>query len=274
VQPINKYHRPPTLNAALALLARPYPLTRPLAGGTHILQGEPEYEDLVDLADLGLEEITRTGQGWRLGATATLEALAAAEGLPFALRRAAARQASSHTRRRATLGGAIAVHDSGPLLACLLALHGQVEIAPDRRTIPLADHLAGPIESRQDIALILALTFDAGRYVGMAEITRTPADAPLLCVAVGAVPEDGRLTRVIVAAGATGQPLALCRNAANRLEGSPVGTDVSFGNADETIAWRDDGRASADYRQAMLPVLVRRASAELLAACGEVHHAG
>ena len=124
------------------------------------------------------------------------------------------------------------------------------------------------------MALILALTFDARRCVGMAEIARTPADAPLLCVAVGAEPEAGRLSRVKVAAGAAGQPLALCQNAADVLEGSPVGADVSFGYADETIAWRDDGRASAQYRQAMLPVLIRRASAELLAACGEVHHAG
>jgi CO/xanthine dehydrogenase FAD-binding subunit len=122
--------------------------------------------------------------------------------------------------------------------------------------------------------LILALTFDAGRYVGMAEIARTPADAPLLFVAVGAVPEGGRLTRVTVAAGATGQPLALCRDAAGRLEGTPVGADVVFGDADETVTWRDDGRASADYRRAMLPVLVRRACAELLAATGEVRHEG
>ena len=67
MQPISEYHRPLTLDAALALLARPHPVTRPLAGGTRIRQGEPGYEALVDLADLGLGEITRTGQGWRLG---------------------------------------------------------------------------------------------------------------------------------------------------------------------------------------------------------------
>jgi carbon-monoxide dehydrogenase medium subunit len=274
VQPISEYHRPPTLDAALALLARPHPLTRPLAGGTHILRGGPRLAALVDLADLGLGEITRTGQSWRLGATATLDALATAEGLPPELRRAAARQASSQARRRATLGGTIAASDSGPLLACLLALHGQVEVASGCQTIPLADYLAGPGETDRDRTLILSLTFDARRCVGMAEIARTPADAPLLCVAVGAMPEDGRLTRVMAAAGATGQPLAFCREAANRLEGAAIGADVGFSAADEAIAWRDDGRASAEYRRAMLPVLVRRACAELLTACGEGRHEG
>ena len=274
MQPISEYHRPHTLDAALALLARPRPLTRPLAGGTHILSGEPTCEAFVDLGNLGLGEIVQSGPVWRLGATATLDDLAAAEGLPPALRRAATRQAPRNTRQRATLGGTIALADSGPLLAGLLALQGQVEVAPGRRTLSLADYLAGQVEAGRDMALILALSFEAGRCVGTAEIARTPADAPLLCVAVGAVPEGGRLTRVTVAAGATGQPLALCRNAANRLEGSAVGADVVFGVAEEAVIWQDDGRASAEYRRAMLPVLVRRACAELQAACGEVHHEG
>ncbi len=184
------------------------------------------------------------------------------------------RQASSHTRRRATLGGTIAASDSGPLLACLLALHGQVEVASGSQTIPLADYLAGPSETHRDRTLILALTFDARRCAGLAEIARTPADAPLLCVAVGAVPEGGRLARVTVAAGAIGQPLTLCLETAERLEGSAVGEGVALTAANETVVWRDDGRASAEYRRAMLPVLVRRACAELLAACGEVHHEG
>jgi CO/xanthine dehydrogenase FAD-binding subunit len=273
MQPISEYHRPLTLDAALALLARPHPLTRPLAGGTRILQDKPTCEALVDLGSLGLGEITRSGQGWRLGATATLDDLVA-EGLPPALRRAAMRQAPSHTRRRATLGGTIAGADSGPLLACLLALRGQVEVAPGRRTIALADYLAGQDAARQDMALILALSFDAARCVGTAEIARTHADTPLLCVAVGAVPKGGHLAQVTVAAGAAGQPLAFCREAANRLEGAAIGADVGFSAADEAIAWRDDGRASAEYRRAMLPVLVRRACAELLTACGEGHHEG
>ena len=274
MQPISEYHRPLTLDAALALLARPHPFTRPLAGGTHMLRGESTCEAFVDLGNLGLGEILQSGPVWRLGATATLDDLAAAEGLPAALRRAATRQASGNTRRRATLGGAVASADSGPLLAGLLALRGQVEAAPDRRMVDLADYLTKSIEARRDMPLILALSFDAGRCVGMAEIARTPADVPLLSVAVGATPEGGRLVRVSVAAGAAGQPLALCRNVAARLEGSLIGADVVFDVADEAVTWADDGRASAEYRRAMLPVLVRRACAELQAACGEVHHEG
>ena len=66
MQPISEYHRPPTLDAALALLARPHPLTRSFAGGTHILQGEPECEAFVDLRALVLNEIPATPERvWR-----------------------------------------------------------------------------------------------------------------------------------------------------------------------------------------------------------------
>jgi carbon-monoxide dehydrogenase medium subunit len=271
---IIEYHRPVTLEAALALLARPQPFTRALAGGAHQRGGGPACEARVDLGALGLSYITQSAQTCCLGATVTLEDLAAAEGLPPALCRAAIRQAPRNTRQRATVGGTIAIADPGPLLTCLLALDGRLDVAPGGRTIALADYLAGDAATRRERGLILALAFAAKRCVGLAEIARTPADAPLLCVAVGAELEDGRLVRVTVAAGGAGQPLTLCRNTAALLEGSPVGADVAFNAADEAVAWCDDGRASADYRRAMLPVLVRRACVEAQAACEEIRHEG
>jgi CO/xanthine dehydrogenase FAD-binding subunit len=267
MQAINEYHRPAALAAAVALLARPTPPTRPLAGGTHY-RGAPPCEALVDLADLGLRGVTPAGAGWRLGAMTTLADLAQSGDVPPALRRAAMRQAPANQRGRATVGGVTAAQVSGPLLACLLALRAGVLLEPGGQTAELAGYLAGAA-GQWSHSLIVGLVLPAGRCAGLAEIARTPADWPLLCVAAGAVVAGGRLHDVSVAAGAPGQPLALCPRAAARLEGAPATGDARPAECDDDIAWRDDARAGAAYRRAMLPVLLGRALADLAAAAGE-----
>ena len=271
-----EYQRPPTLDQALTLLSRAFPVTRPLAGGTHYVRGAPPCEVVVDLRDLNLGGVKRMGTTWFLGAMATLDELEQAPGLPAALQRAAHRQSSHNVRQRATLGGTIAMADSGPLLACLLALNSQVQLEPGARVVGLSDYLAGPSETRWNHALIVALSFEAGRSVDGAQVARTPADDPLLYAAVGATMADQILSQVSVAVGAAGQPLAACPHIASVLEGKNVGqiSAETLENAVDAIAWRDDIRASADYRRAMMPILVRRACAELLAASGEGHHEG
>jgi CO/xanthine dehydrogenase FAD-binding subunit len=274
--PYPEYHRPSTLEAALALLSRPSPITRPLAGGTHLGHVAVPQEAVIDLCDLPLGEIKRAGPAWFLGATTTLEVLTQASGLPPALQRAARRQSSRNVRQRATVGGAIASADSGPLLVCLLALQAQIHLEPGARIVGLIDYLAGQSEARWERALIVGLSFDAARRVGLAEVTRTPADVPLLCAAVAAIPANKVLTQVSVAVGAAGQPLAPCAQVTHWLEGHPVRPLSSQipETAIEAIAWKDDVRASGHYRQAILPELVQRACAELASACEETHHEG
>ncbi len=210
MQQCTEYQRPMTLAAALALLSRAAPVTRPLAGGTHFASAALPCEAVADMRDLGLGDIKRTDMTWQVGAMVTLEDLAQVFGLPAALCRAAQRQWPRNIRQRATLGGAVASADSGPLLACLLALDCQVHIEPGARVVGLADYLAGRIEGRWDKILIVAISFDAKRHAGLAEVARTPADAPLLCAAVGAAAVEPGLSQVSVAVGAAGQPLSAC----------------------------------------------------------------
>ncbi|MCU0509991.1 MAG: FAD binding domain-containing protein [Anaerolineae bacterium] len=56
-----EYHRPDSLEEALALLGRASPVTRPLAGGTRLSAGSRPPAALVDLAALPLAEIARPG---------------------------------------------------------------------------------------------------------------------------------------------------------------------------------------------------------------------
>ena len=264
---ISEYHQPPNLAEALALLGRSRPITRPLGGGTHYRRGCAWPEAVVDLSALKLDGVSQGENAWVIGATTTLEQLAAAEELPAALRRAALRQAPRNSRQRATVGGAIATKDSGTLLVCLLALDARLMIEPDSRLVPLQAYLQEPEENGH---LITACFLPDGRTCAFDEISRTPADAPILAVAVGAQVGGTALRGVIAAAGGADQ---CCRRdpAPRQLPGAAVEEEIAaLAAAMAQTPWRDDARGTAAYRAAMTPVLLRRAMSSLLAFAGGV----
>ncbi len=268
---INEYHKPPNLAAALTLLGRSDPVTAPLAGGTHFRRWGAWPEAVVDLAALGLSGVKRGQDAWVIGATTTLDQLSAAEDLPDALRRAAVRQAPHNIRQRATLGGALASGDSGALLSCLIALDARLMVEPGGQLMSLDMYL--PVR-REPGHLITACYLPHGRTCAFAEISRTPADLPILVVAVGAQVADGQLRGTIVAAGGADQPIVTMQEVARLVESGP-GVDADAVAAVTSQApWLDDARGSADYRREMTPILVKRAAMELLAAAAEVPHAG
>lgn len=261
--PILEYHRPATVDAALALLGRPTPRTRPLAGGAHYRRGIKWPEALVDLAELGLDAVRRTDAGWEIGATTTLEALAENAGVPLAVRLAARRQAPRNFRQRGTVGGMIATRDTGALFACLLALHARMKLEPGGRSVALASYAQTRLINGD---LITSVVFPPTRRVAFAEISRTPADLPILCVAVAAEQAEGaRFTPgnfSVVATGAD-QPLVTLAGLAQLLDGAPDADLETLAAVLPQAGWYDDGRGTAEYRNAMLPVLVRRAAAQL-----------
>ena len=72
---ILEYHRPETLDEALALLRRKEPLTFPMGGGTVLNQPSDNNYAVVDLQALGLNKIEPRGNALIAGATLTLQAL-------------------------------------------------------------------------------------------------------------------------------------------------------------------------------------------------------
>jgi carbon-monoxide dehydrogenase medium subunit len=262
-----EYHRPDSLEAALALLGRSSPVTRPLAGGTRLGPDVERPAAVVDLAGLPLSGIERRDTRWRLGATTTLEALAAAADLPQGLRLAAARHAPRNLRQRASVGGVVASRSSGPLTAALLALDARVAIEPGGLLVPLEVYLLGGERGR----LIVAVEVPASRLCALSEISKAPADAPVMVIAVGAEQVEGRLRGFLAAGAGAGQPVFPLPGAAQLLEGAPRADLAALAAVTPDLPWRDDARGSAEYRIAMTPVLLQRAAAQLLA---EVNHAG
>ncbi len=267
---ISEYHRPTNLEGAVTLLSRTAPVTRPLAGGTHYRRGWPWPEAVVDLSALKLDGVTPGEYAWIIGATTTLDQLTAAEILPLEIRRAALRQAPRNNRQRATIGGVIATREKGSLLVCLLALDARLLIEPDSRVTPLQSYLQEPVDNGH---LITACFLPVGRRCAFEEISRTPADAPILAVAVGAQVEGANLRQIIAAAGGADQFVAVVPGAEKLMRTDVENEIAALGAALAQARWQGDARSTAEYRAAMTPVLLRRAMKSLLAS-QEVSHAG
>jgi len=241
---LRDYYRPSTINEALSLLGRTDERLVPLAGGAQLVgeletRVDPDIDGVVDLRDLGLNQIAIDDGVCQVGATATLTdliehpALASlADGI---LVRAAKGEGPVNLRNAASIGGLVAsaAHDS-ELYAALLALGATVTTRgpAGESTTPLAD--LGEIDG---LVTSVSIPLIDGRS-GLARIAITPSDRPI--VAAVAITGDGF------------ERVALC-GVADR--------PVLYGGALDPTG---DFKASGEYRRAMAKVVVRRALAEAM----------
>ena len=224
---IRAYHRPTTLDEALALLARNDVESAPLAGGT-VLNGLPTQvpEEVVDLQALGLSDISRDGAVLEVGSMTTLRDFVDHEWTPPLLRDLALREAPNTIRNAATIGGTVATADpESGLLSGLLAHAATLRIASATGTedVVLTDFLGGghPLGGK-------------GAFEATA---RTPADIPIV-LAVGHRSDKGVLR--MAAAGVAAHPVVIDLDRITDLDPP------------------DDFRGSADYRRHLVSVLAAR----------------
>jgi CO/xanthine dehydrogenase FAD-binding subunit len=236
------YHRPESLDAALALLQRTQP-TVILGGGSHLVPSLTEAPtDVVDLQALGLRGICEDGHLVALGAMATFADLAACAQLPAGVRELARREAPSTLRTLATVGGLVASGDAdSELLASFLVMGATVTVisADGRRTIPLDTFLAAGIASGE---IIVCVNVDPSVTVLSARTVRTGMDRAIVAV-VGARFPDG--TIVLAATGAANTPV--------------VFSDPT------SLTPRSDFRGTKPYRLQLAAVLSARVRSELTA---------
>jgi len=263
--------RPSTLREALRVLARPSPRAVPLGGGTHLGLYPASAGVLVDLSQLGLKGIRVKGGRCVVGAMTSLAELAASPRLPQALRTAATREANRNLRQRATLGGALAVGEPGPLLACLLALGAQLALEPGKITEPLEKRVRRRAAARKPVQLIVSTAWDAHLALGYSEVSRAPMDRSIACAAVAANLKGGKAQDVRVVLSGAGQPVWLQPRVAASLDGvgaHEFAARVQAASDSIRCDWVDDIRASAEYRAAIVPVLIRRALEQIFSNVG------
>lgn len=176
---MSAYHRPRTLHEALAIRAATGAL--PLAGGTDIhplrtaraAWGDPWRPEILDLSAVpGLDGITETAEGWRIGARTTWTAIAEARLPPLfdGLRAAAREVGGRQVQNRGTIAGnLVTASPAGDGIPNLLALEAEVELssADGVRRLTVAQFLTGyratALAPREIVTALLVPRCEGGR---------------------------------------------------------------------------------------------------------------
>jgi carbon-monoxide dehydrogenase medium subunit len=281
--PVFAYHRPTSLDEALATLAELGPDAKVLAGGQSLvpvlnmrLAAPAALVDINRLAELSYVEIgdqrVRVGALARHAATERDEAAFAA--LPL-LRQATAHVAHPTIRNRGTTVGSIVHGDpAAELPAVLLLCGGTVEVASSggRRAVPAADFFLGPLESDVrpgELAVSATFPVPAGRCgSAWVEVSRRAGDYALCGVGVlAALDADARVERLLAAYISVG-PTPLLVDLTETVAGRPhdaVDLADASALAGSRVDPEDDIHATAGYRRHLAGVLTRRAAAQALA---------
>lgn len=178
---ITAYHRPQTLDEALALLTQPN--TLPLGGGTLLSKPTTDPVSVVDLQHLNLDSITPKGNDLEIGATCTLQALLESNACPAALKTAIKLEAPLNIRNTATAAGTIVASDGRSTFATmLLAMDAKLELRTsktDSRTLGISEYLL-----THPSGLITSIIVPLNTKTAFEFVSKTPADKPIVCAAV------------------------------------------------------------------------------------------
>ena len=255
-----EFFRPKTLAEAIELLERGVPL----AGGTALTPRRGEIPAVIDLRELGLDHLEIKDGTILIGAGLTLQKMVdAVHTLPVALREVCIKESGWNLRNMATLGGAIMSGDGrSPLLTVLMALRAQAVIEPGEKTITLVDLL----QQREEVGfhhLITTIRLDNPLSLVYEQISRTPADLPIVCAAIAHFPEENAGNMFQVVLGGFGPHPIRVEEAESILE-DDGDMDAAVEACRMVYVKAGDAWASAEYRSQTSGVLVRRLLMELL----------
>jgi len=234
------------LEAALELLTRTEVVTVPLGGGTVVNQPNPNPVEVVDLQALGLSTIEVKGKKLEMGATLTLQQLVEAEEVAPALKRAIRHEATYNLRQVATVAGTLVSIDSrSPFATAMLALGTEITLQPGDQTVDLGEFLPLRAKWRRGHLITKIASYNNLR-LAYDYVARTPADSPVVCVAVAQWPSE----RTRVALGGFGNAPLLAMD----------GPEAEGADAAARDAYHEAGDqwASAEYRREVAATLVNR----------------
>jgi len=267
---LQEIHKPTTIAEAVKLIQQPN--TVALAGGTSLIASKRrDVNAVVDLSALGLVYIKEANGAIALGATTTLAMLAESPMLRALangiVAQAAHRSAASIRRNQATVAGTLISEPDGVLAVALLALDAQVTVVQkESRLVTLDDFLLNR-EHLLTHALVTELSVPMKNpRASLQTVARTPSDKPIVSVVASARMENGIAHEVRLALGGVAETAVRAVTAENTLAGK-AWSDAMIENAARTAAAglspHSDYRGSAEYRQEMAQVLLRRALKEL-----------
>jgi carbon-monoxide dehydrogenase medium subunit len=275
------YHRPSTVEEALATLAAHGPEAKPLAGGQSLIPAmnfrlaKPAV--LVDLNGVTeLAFVRATGDGTRIGAMARQRTVErdpmVGRAVPL-LAEALPHVAHAQIRNRGTIGGSVAHADpAGEIGAVLLALGARFVLRGPAatRTVPADGFYTGLFATALEPGelLVEVIVPPAPPRTGWSflEVARRHGDYALAGVAATVtLDEAGRCRDARIALLGVAEGPVLATRAAKALAGERP-TEKAFKEAAGAAAAKDieppgDIHASAAYRRQLVAVLTRRALA-------------
>ena len=288
---IEAYYSPTTLVEAVSLLAEESRTV--IAGGTDLLVN-PRYmmgiREVVDIRKLGLDYIHEENGWLRIGAGATMRAVARhpkiqalANGI---LARGAAVCGSPNIRNMATLAGNVAsALPSADTPPSLLALDAQAMLVgmQGERIVPLDSFFVGPAKSVRERELIRELRISLDNIDslqgGFYKIGRTSEDISMVNAAATLIIKNSTIIAAHVVLGAVA-PIPLRVTLAEEALIGQAPTEEAFLRAAELVRAEvrpiSDQRTSAEYRRRMSGVAAMRAlrqAAGLAQGGEEWHHA-
>lgn len=238
---ITTYHRPSTLDEALALLSQPN--TVPLGGGTLLSQPKTAPVSVVDLQRLGLDSIRINGNELQIGATCTLQTLLEAADCPKALQTALKLETPINIRNTATAAGTLVAGDGrSTFVTALLALDAKITIVSGQSSVvSIGEYI---LTHPQGLITQIAVPLNA--KFAFEFVSKTPADKPLICAALTQW-NSGR-TRLALGGYGASPLLAMDGTEAD-------GLDTAARNAYHEA---NDEWASAEYRMDVAATLAKR----------------
>lgn len=243
---ITAYHRPQSLDEALALLAQPNML--PLGGGTLLSHPTSDSVEAVDLQALGLNTVKKSGNNLEIGATVTLQQLLESEDCPKALKSALKLEAPLNLRNAATVAGTLVSCDGRSTFATvLLVLDARIEVRSSKaepRVSNIGEFL--PLKNLQPGSLITSITIPLNVNLAFDYVSRTPTDKPIVCAALA----QWNSGRTRLALGGYGHSPLLAMDG-TEAEGLETAARNAFHEA--TDDW-----ASAAYRMDVAATLAKR----------------
>lgn len=238
---------------------------RVMGGMMWMRLGNAKVQTLIDLSDLGLDQIEETDRTFRIGAMCTLRQLELHEGLKEAYGDSIA-EAVRHIvgvqfRNQATVGGSIyGRFGFSDVLTCLLALDTFVELY-DGGTIRLSEFVN---RKRDKDILVSVIIRKSDRKLHYDSIRQTKTDFPVLACAVVTGPVHGKETWYFSVGARPMKAAVLEKEWEIPKEIADEQLEIYAKEAAAQFTYGTNMRGSAKYRQHLAEVLIMRAMRAIL----------
>lgn len=257
---IDELARPADLDTALDLVRNGHGIA--VGGGLWLRMSAKRIKLAVDLSCLGLEYIRESGGAIEIGAMTSFRTLETspflAERFGMFFRSVLGGVVGVQFRNMASVGGTVAGRYAFSGLNTAFAALGAQVVLRGEGGRDIGAFLA---ETRSEAFLVEKIAIPSSCRAGYSSIALTKGDFCILTAA--AVFRDGAWR---VAVGARPGVARLCVDAMKLLGSGPRPSSAAVEKAADAAAleleFSDDMRASAEYRRAVCPVLVRRAISE------------